>query len=106
MRPFKHEVEMLAGTRMDGGRRRRVQRSVLAVALSAAAGLLAAGCQGSAAPVTTAPGARTVATVSRSSTPTTSPATGRARTLPTCGATRDPFDPSGAPPPAGSPARC
>ncbi len=28
------------------------------------------------------------------------------RTLPSCGATRDPFDPGLAPPPVGSPARC
>jgi hypothetical protein len=37
------------------------------------------------------------------------PAAGTATTsstLPQCGATRDPFDPTGAPPPAGSPAIC
>ena len=92
------------------------RRPLAAVALVAASGLLAAGCQGSAAPSTARLRARTVATVA-SPTPTTSvtspegsspsaPKAEAARTLPGCGALRDPFDPSASPPPPGSPAIC
>jgi hypothetical protein len=82
------------------------RRAFAAAALIAAAGTLA-GCHGAAAPATTpSPAAHTLSTVS----PTTLPrAATRARakhTLPSCGAARDPFDPSATPPPPGSPARC
>lgn len=84
----------------------RLRQAVGVVALVLASGTIA-GCQNSASPQTNSPGTQTVATVSASTT-TTSPVThaGTARTLPTCGALRDPFDPADTPPPAGSPARC
>ena len=94
------------------------RRSLACAALVAASGLLA-GCQGAAAPSTAKLHAQTVATVS-----TTTPASKAAgtpsgtaagtpaskakvpSTLPSCGAARDPFDPSATPPPSGSPALC
>lgn len=85
-----------------------MKRTFAIAALAVSAGLFA-GCQGAASPATSSTGIHTVATVSPSTT-TSSPTTTRshrtAHTLPACGALRDPFDPTGAPPPAGSPAHC
>jgi hypothetical protein len=84
-------------------------RRVLGMAVLAAAAGLFAGCQSAATPNTASSGVHTVATIAATTT-TTSPATGRGqgtgRTLAACGAMRDPFDPTGTPPPPGSPARC
>lgn len=92
------------------GRNRRLRRRVAISVLAVAAGLLASGCQGSSATVGSGTPVKTVASVSASTTTTTTPAppdkSGAPKTLPSCGASRDPFDPSGVPPPAGSPARC
>lgn len=88
--------------------RRVIGRSLAAAALVGAAGILSA-CQGSAAPAANPSKMQTVATVSPTSTTTTSPVADKAKvphTLPNCGAARDPFDPSAAVPPTGSPARC
>ena len=72
------------------------------------AGLLVTGCGGSGGgaasgpspAVPARPDAAVVVHHSASSTVTTT------TTLPACGSLRDPFDPTGAPPPAGSPAIC
>ena len=98
------------------------RRSLACAALVAASGLLA-GCQGAAAPSTAKLHAQTVATVSTTAaaskaaskaagTPASKAAgtpASKAKvpsTLRICGAARDPFDPSAAPPPSGSPALC
>ena len=59
---------------------------------------LAAGCQADAD--TAAPSHDPHVILTKSTAPTTT------TTLPGCGSPRDPFDPTGSPPPAGSPAIC
>jgi len=84
----------------DPSRARRLASLGLAVMT---AGLLAAACgsNGSATP-TTGSGSVVAKTVpTTSSTTTTTPAN-----VKPCGSNRDPFDPTLAPPPAGSPAIC
>jgi hypothetical protein len=78
----------------------RLRRRLVALALCAG-GLLAAGCGTAAAPGTAGTTNRLVVhKASHAATTTTS------TTLPPCGSTRDPLDPTHSPPPAGSPAIC
>ena len=101
-----------ASTIVVANRSHRLRRCVAISVLAMTAGVLASGCQGSAAKGGNGSPTTTVATVSTSTTTTTTTVTARTgqsgtpKTLPSCGSNRDPFDPSGAQPPAGSPARC
>jgi hypothetical protein len=85
---------------------RRALTLVLTGIASVSAGSLLASCGGgpSAAP----PAHKTILTGGRSSTTTTTAAPSSTTTtlLPQCGASRDPLDPTGASPPAGSAAIC
>lgn len=82
-----------------GGKRRRVLGSIGAVL---AIGALAAGCGGG----TTASGANSTRQLLSSARQETGSTTTSTTALPSCGSNRDPFDPTGSPPPAGSPAVC
>jgi hypothetical protein len=86
------------GQRRVGARR---ARWVAAVAALPMAGLLAAGCTSHPA---ASGSAKAVVTSAKSTTTTTTAPTSAA--APECGSTRDPFDPTDSPAPAGSPARC
>jgi len=79
-----------------------------------AVGLAAAACGSATGAGVPAHGTRSKAALTRASTtrvatPSTTTTTTTTTTipnLPTCGSPRDPFDPTGSPPPAGSPALC
>jgi len=88
-------------------RRRLVKQALAPLGMLLLAGVVATGCGGTSGPAPGArpapsPGAALVHATSSRPAPTTSTST----TLPQCGATRDPFDPTNSPPPPGSPAIC
>lgn len=90
--------------------RQTVSRRALALALtgiaSVSAGGLLTSCGGGAS--ATPPVQKTILTGGRSAATTTTTMPGSTTTtlLSQCGASRDPLDPTGASPPAGSPAIC
>ncbi|MHB1583631.1 MAG: hypothetical protein ACYCU7_11475 [Acidimicrobiales bacterium] len=98
--------------RPDRGRHRSVpwRRAVAALSCVAAAGLVAGCGVNAAAPASQRPGAVLTKTTTSSTQPRTTTTTTTTTTAPTslpeCGAARDPFDPTGASPPAGSAAIC
>lgn len=74
-------------------------------------GTLAAGCGGAGAASGAGGGAKVLTSAQHSASTSTTPSTGPSKTssstaLPSCGSNRDPFDPTGSTPPAGSPALC
>lgn len=91
-----------------GAAARRPGRLALALGAASLAGALAAGCtahntaSGSKKP--TAPAVVTSSKASGAATTTTT--TPKAAIVPECGSTRDPFDATNTPAPAGSPAHC
>lgn len=91
-------------------RRLALGRPMVTLGSLAIAGLIATGCGqagGSAAPQRGTRGHLAAATTAGTTTTTTAATTTTTtKALANCGATRDPFDPTNAPPPAGSPALC
>lgn len=87
--------------------RRRSTRLVLALCALPLCGALTSACHltHASSPSHSSPPASAVVT-SHSSGSTATTSTTTTTVVPQCGSNRDPFDPTGAPPPAGSPAHC
>jgi hypothetical protein len=103
------KAEAEVATRASASRRKLIG-SISGVLLI---GALAAGCggAGAASDPGTGNGGAALTSAQHDTSPSTTPTTGPSKTssstaLPSCGSNRDPLDPTGSPPPAGSPALC